>query len=64
MTALNTEIRQQGLVRQLPTQFRQLTVTVTVSYLREFMGDLPPAGSRGLADFREQAAESLLKYGG
>jgi transcriptional regulator with XRE-family HTH domain/tetratricopeptide (TPR) repeat protein len=31
-----------------------------VSYLREFMGHLPPAGSRGLGDFREQAAESRL----
>jgi hypothetical protein len=31
-----------------------------ISYLREFMGHLPPAGSCGLADFREQAAESRL----
>jgi hypothetical protein len=31
-----------------------------VSYLREFIGHLPPAGGRGLADFREQAAESRL----
>jgi hypothetical protein len=29
-----------------------------VSYLREFIAHLPPEGSRGLADFREQAAES------
>jgi tetratricopeptide (TPR) repeat protein len=31
-----------------------------VSYLREFMGHLPVTGSRALADFREQAAESRL----
>jgi hypothetical protein len=31
-----------------------------VSYLRELIGHLPPAGSRCLADFLEQAAESRL----
>jgi hypothetical protein len=31
-----------------------------VSYLQEFMSHLPSAASRGLADFREQAAESRL----
>ena len=31
-----------------------------VSYLREFIGHLPPTRSRTLADFREQAAESRL----
>jgi hypothetical protein len=31
-----------------------------VSYLREFIGHLPPTGSRGLAGFRERAAESRL----
>jgi hypothetical protein len=31
-----------------------------VSYLREFMDHLPPAGRRGLDDFREQAAASRL----
>jgi hypothetical protein len=31
-----------------------------VSYLREFIAHLPPEGSRGLADFNEQATESRL----
>jgi hypothetical protein len=29
-----------------------------VSYLREFIAHLLPTGNRGLADFREQAAQS------
>jgi hypothetical protein len=35
-----------------------------VCYLREFIAHLPPAGSRGLAGFREQAAESLSRRDG
>jgi hypothetical protein len=38
----------------------QIRSACCVSYLREFIAHLPPTGSRGLADFREQAAQSRL----
>jgi hypothetical protein len=42
------------------TAGEQIRSARCVSYLREFIGNLPPTGSRGLADFREQAQESRL----
>jgi transcriptional regulator with XRE-family HTH domain len=42
------------------TAGKQIRSARCVSYLREFMGHLPTTGSRGLADFNEQAAESRL----
>jgi hypothetical protein len=42
------------------TAGEQIRSARCVSYLREFIGHLPPTGSRGLADFREQAMVSRL----
>jgi transcriptional regulator with XRE-family HTH domain len=49
-----------GVVLHTLTAGEQIRSARCVSYLREFIGHLPPTGSRGLADFREQAAQSRL----
>jgi hypothetical protein len=42
------------------TSGEQIRSARCISYLREFIAHLPPTGSRGLADFREQSAQSRL----
>jgi hypothetical protein len=49
-----------GVVLHALTAGDQIRSARCVSYLREFIGHLPPGGSRRLADFREQATESRL----
>lgn len=48
------------VTRHALTAGEQIRSARCVSYLREFMGNLPVTSTRGLADFREQAAESRL----
>jgi hypothetical protein len=49
-----------GVVLHALTAGEQIRSARCVSYLREFVGHLSAAGSRGLAEFREQAAQSRL----
>jgi hypothetical protein len=49
-----------GVVLHALTAGDQIRSARCVSYLREFIAHLPPTGSRGLTDFRDQAAESRL----
>jgi len=46
--------------RLAPLAGRALDIGCGAGLSTEFIGHLPPAGSRGLADFREQAGESRL----